>query len=96
MSYLSPSYYMGRGLNVRATSKCQAADVRVIAILCVLFVVLNLPEVYKLVNSIWIKIPGVSNLGALTDAAGKPTKLGVGVHTAIFGLILYLWVICKW
>ena len=92
---MSSSYYMGSGLNIRATSKCQPADLRVIAILCVLFVVMNLPETYKLVNSIWVKIPGTSNLGTITDAVGKPTNLGVGVHTVVFGLILYMWVICK-
>jgi hypothetical protein len=100
MSYLSPEYYMGsglrtrRGLNPLGAARCEAADVRVIAILCALFVVLNLPETYKLVNSLWVKIPGLSS-SPITDASGKPTKTGVAVHTAVFGLILYIWVLCK-
>jgi hypothetical protein len=82
-----------RGLNPLGAARCDAADVRVIAILCALFVVLNLPQTYNLVNRIAVKV-GVPQ-GTLVDANGKPTKWGVAVHTAVFGLILYLWVLCK-
>ena len=105
MSYqqlISPAFYgaapIRRGLPSVSfgTAKCEPADIRVILILCVLFVLMSLPETYNLVNSVWVKIPGISSLGSITDAAtGKPTKLGVAVHTAVFGLILYVWVLCK-
>jgi hypothetical protein len=50
----------------------------------VLFLLLSAPFTYRCTNSL---LSGV--VGRLADSSGCPTKLGLAVHTLVFGLCVY-------
>ena len=89
MNY-NPNNYVDHSVR---TGRCGPEDYKVIAILIALFIVLNTDVAYEYVNKAWNLIPGTKN--NVLVVAGKPTKYGIAVHAAIFGAILYFWVLCK-